>query len=206
MPFVNTRPKEHPHWGHYWFEVPLDPKGVRYHIGNRSFPRAGFDLRCLGGGIVLPPYGDRYVVRSGRFPVLPDELLAAFIAGAGVVGGEYTLGDFVDKYAVVDPKRSESKLKGLRGLHAKLLRDNNPHNAMREALKVGLGEAKVGYVSAVDVIETLSGLWDRDLPEFRRLCKWAACVVESTDSRALKAKSNRLAGSDSRNYFGYFAK
>lgn len=59
---------------------------------------------------------------------------------------------------------------------------------MREALKVGLSEARIGYVPARSVIRTLRVYWDRDRQEFTRLVYWAIAVAEGSDAYALKVK------------------
>lgn len=55
------------------------------------------------------------------------------------------------------------------------------HDAMREALKVGMQEARIGYVPATAVIVVLRDLWDRDRKEFTRLVQWAIAAAESGD-------------------------
>jgi hypothetical protein len=197
--YVNTRPDESPNRGHYWFRLPA---GLM--LGNPTL-RFG-EVRCVGGGVVLPPYGNRRVVRAGVVPAVPGEL-ASFLtthvvqAGAGrLVGGPsgVTVGQFCTKYR--DNTRPH-KVAALLKLHAVLLRrGRSPHDAMREALKVGLAEARIGYVPAKDVIVSLRDLWDRERNEFTRLVKWAIDVAESSDRDQLRFKSDRCSGTDSREY------
>lgn len=196
--YVATRPKESPNRGHYWFRL---PEGLA--LGNPTLPFG--EVRCLGGGIVLPPYGDRHVVRAGEPPAVPEEL-ASYLAthtvqaGAGsVVGGQgLTVGQFCAKHR--DNTRPH-KLAALVTLHAVLLaRGRSPHDAMREALKVGLSEARIGYVPARAVIRTRRDYWDRDRNEFTRLVHWAIRVAESSDRDSLRLKSDRCSGTDSREY------
>lgn len=194
--YVNTRPDESPNRGHYWFTL---PRGLT--VGNPTLPFG--EVRCLGGGVVLPPYGDRRVVRSGVPPAVPTELISYLgahrvQAGAGVAasGSGVTVGQFCAKYR--DNARPH-KLDALLGMHASLLRRRrSPHDAMREVLKVGLAEARIGYVRARDVIVTLRDLWDRDHDEFTRLVHWAISVAESSDTTQLRLKSDRCPGTDSR--------
>lgn len=196
--YVNTRPDESPNRGHYWFRL---PEGLA--LGNPTLPFG--EVRCVGGGIVLPPYGHRHVVRSGEPPAVPEEL-ANYLAthglkaGAGSVVGGHTLtvGQFCAKHR--DNTRPH-KLAALVTLHAVLLaRGRSPHDAMREALKVGLSEARIGYVPAKAVIRTLRDYWDRDRKEFTRLVHWAIRVAENSDADSLRLKSDRCSGTDSREY------
>lgn len=193
--YVNTRPDENPNRGHYWFTL---PHGLT--IGNPTLPFG--EVRCLGGGVVLPPYGDRRVVRSGVPPAVPAELLSYLGkhrvqagAGVGALGGTVNLRKFCAKYR---NNARPHKLDALLSMHASLLRRRSPHDAMREALKVGLAEARIGYVPARDVIVTLRDLWDRDRNEFTRLVHWAVNVAESSDTTQLRLKSDRCPGTDSR--------
>lgn len=196
--YVNTRPEESPNRGHYWFTL---PKGLL--VGNPTLPFG--EVRCSGGGVVLPPYGDRRIVRAGAPPALPRELasyLATHVvqAGAGSVVDRsgLTVGQFCAQYK---GNARPHKLTSLLSLHDALLRrGRSPHDAMREALKVGLSEARIGYVPAGSVIRTLRQLWDRDRNEFSRLVYWAIAVAESSDADALKVKSDRCPGTDSREY------
>lgn len=196
--YVNTRPGDSPNRGHYWFRLPA---GLQ--LGNPALPFG--ELRCVGGGTVLPPYGDRRVVRSGSVPIAPDALLAYLAergvqAGAGrVVGGQpMTLGQFCARYA---GNARPHKVAALVKLHDSLLRrGRSPHDAMREALKVGLSEARIGYVPARAVIRTLRELWDRDRREFSRLVTWAIGVAENSNDRQTRLKSDRCPGTDSREY------
>ncbi|BBZ70801.1 bifunctional DNA primase/polymerase [Mycobacterium paraseoulense] len=92
------------------------------------------------------------------------------------------------------------KLEAMVMLHKKLLRNQSPHDAMREALKVGFCEARIGYVPAAKVVATLRQRWDRSPAEFSRLCVWAADIAQATDLDLLKLRSDRAKGSDSRRY------
>lgn len=196
VPYVNTRPSVHPRYGHYWFSL---PDGVE--VGNRRYPWG--DLRCAGGGIVLPPYhnvetgDDRRIVRCGTPPVLPDELIEAFVAEAGVVSGAaIDLNEFFATYA---QNAKPYKLKGLISLHDRELAKTNPHNAMREALKVGFSEAIIGYVPAKTVLTVLAeSCWDRDRYELINLARWCAAWALAQDSQAIRNKSDRPSGMDSR--------
>lgn len=201
VPFIATRPTESKRRGHYWFRLPgtpASPASALATLGNPAFEWG--EVRCHGGGIVLPPYGDRVVVRSGVPPVLPKELAEAlerhvFQAGAGEV---VSVRQFVDRH---QDNRRPQKLNGQLGLHQKLLnRGRSPHDAMREALRVGLGEARVGYVPATNVIDALRDCWDRDPGEFDRLVLWAVGVAERSDPAVLQLVSDRAPGTDSREY------
>ncbi|OBF84240.1 DNA primase, partial [Mycobacterium sp. 852002-51163_SCH5372311] len=196
--YVATRPEESPNRGHYWFCL---PHGLR--LGNPTLPFG--ELRCVGGGIVLPPYGNRRVVRAGVPPAVPEEL-AEYLAthtvqaGAGVVVGATTLtvGQFCTRYT---GNARPHKIAALVKLHAVLLdRGRSPHDAMREALRVGLAEARIGYVPARTVIRTLRQQWDRDRQEFSRLVQWAIDVAENSNAKQLQLKSDRCSGTDSREY------
>lgn len=196
--YVNTRPEESPNRGHYWFSL---PKGLM--LGNPTLPFG--EVRCVGGGIVLPPYGNRRVVRSGTPPAVPEELASYLTthvvqAGAGVVvgGSRTTVGQFCARYT---GNARPHKIAALVKLHTVLLkRGRSPHDAMREALKVGLAEARIGYLPARTVIRTLREYWDRDRQEFTRLVQWAVNVAESTNATQLQLKSDRCSGTDSREY------
>lgn len=196
--YINTRPDESPNRGHYWFRL---PPGLR--LGNPTLPFG--EVRCVGGGIVLPPCGDRRVVRAGAPPAVPAELvnyLTAHVvkAGAGVVGGgtTTTVGKFCARYT---GNARPQKIAAVVKLHQVLLdRGRSPHDAMREALKVGLSEARIGYVPARAVIRTLRQYWDRDRNEFSRLVHWAIDVAEASNTEQLRFKSDRCPGTDSREY------
>lgn len=196
--YVATRPDESPNRGHYWFCL---PPGLR--LGNPTLPFG--EVRCVGGGIVLPPHGNRRVVRAGPPPAITEELtsyLATHVvkAGAGVrVGGTtLTVGQFCARYT---GNARPHKMAALEKLHQVLLsRGRSPHDAMREALKVGLAEARIGYVPAKAVIRTLREYWDRDRGEFSRLVQWAIDVAENSSAEQLQLKSDRCSGTDSREY------
>lgn len=196
--YVATRPDESVNRGHYWFRL---QQGLR--LGNPTLPFG--EVRCVGGGIVLPPYGNRRVVRAGPPPAIPEELanyLATHVvqAGAGEVFGGITLtvGQFCARY---NGNARPHKIAALVKLHEVLLaRGRSPHDAMREALKVGLAEARIGYVPARAVMRTLREYWDRDRSEFSRLVKWAIDVAENSNAEQLQLKSDRCSGTDSREY------
>lgn len=206
VPYVNTRPSVHKRKGHYWFTLPpTAPALTNSVIYNDSGQRCG-ELRCLGGGIVLPPYtnidtGDmRTVVRSGIPPVLPNELLSAFKASAGGgVSVDITLEEFRAKYVDVDPKRTK-KLDGLRTYYRNSTKA--AHVAMLDILIKGMGEARIGYVRADDAIATCRELWPKDRPayEFQRLCADVARYVEGLPPDQIKLRSDRAKGSDSTRY------
>lgn len=197
-PYVATRPNESPNRGHYWFRL---PNGLR--LGNPTLPFG--EVRCLGGGVVLPPYGDRRVVRAGELPAVPEQLaeyLAAHVvqagAGGGVGGHTITVGQFCARYT---GNARPHKINAVVKLHSVLLaRGRSPHDAMREALKVGLSEARIGYVPARSVIRTLRDLWDRDRQEFTRLVHWAIDVAENSNADRVRLQSDRSPGTDSREY------
>lgn len=196
--YVNTRPDESPNRGHYWFKL-----GRGLLLGNPTLPFG--EVRCMGGGVVMPPYGDRRIMRAGEVPAVPGELVSYLLAQSGQAGAgsvdtrnRSTVGQFCTLHRGNDRPH---KLAALVKLHNVLLRrGRSPHDAMREALKVGLAEARIGYVPARSVIRTLRELWDRDRQEFTRLVYWAIAVAESSDANALKVKSDRCPGTDSREY------
>ncbi len=211
VPYINTRPNEHPRRGHYWFTVDSNVtlrtgEGIELRntrLVNTSGKRYG-EVRCLGGGIVLPPFGDRTVIRTGTPPPLPDELLNEILkAGAGGEQQSITTEQFIARYIT---STRPAKLSGLVNLHARILNSGeNPHDCMGKVLLVGLGEAKIGYISAAAVIRTLGDIWaatDRPNREFQGLVSWSVKIVESSDPREIKARSDRHKGSDSRRYFG----
>lgn len=196
--YVNTRPQESPNRGHYWFQL---PEGLM--LGNPTLPFG--EVRCVGGGVVLPPYGDRRVVRAGVPPAVPGDLIDYLTAhrvqaGAGVAsaGDRTSVGQFCRRYNRNDRPH---KVAALVKMHSVMLaRGRSPHDAMRDALLVGLGEAHIGYVPARAVIRTLRDLWDRDHQEFTRLVWWAIDVAEASDPDQLRFKSDRCPGTDSREY------
>lgn len=199
VPYVNTKPNKHRRRGHYWFQL---PDGIE--LGNPSFEWG--EIRSYGGGIVLPPYPNdgRKTIVSGPINLIPIELLSYLKAEAGVVGSAGShrtvdLQQFCDLYA--DASRPH-KIAALRKLHAKLTTYRSAHDAMREALQVGLSEAVIGYVPAGEVISSLRALWpeDRSTAEFWRLAQWAANAASSANVDLLKLKSDRLKGTDSREY------
>lgn len=195
VPFVNTRPAEHSKRGHYWF---LLPHGLV--LGNPTFNWG--DLRCAGGGVVLPPLGNRKVIRSGEIPPLPDQLAQYLKAGAGCgVLGAHTV-DLQDFIATYTNGSRPKKLDALEKMHDKLSGYRSEHDAMREALRVGLSEAKAGCMPAKAVISMLSARWpqERSWAEFVRLAQWAATLAVNKDSADIMTVSNRLKGTDSRRY------
>lgn len=192
VPYVNTRPNIK-RKGHYWFWCPKP-------LANRSFEWG--ELRSVGGGIVLPPYQGRVLVRGGQLPPMPTRLLELLEAGAGGVRGSISLEDFCAKYT---QNNRPHKLRGLVKLHKKLLQTHSPHVAMLKTARDGMAEARIGYVPAAQVVSVLQNQWDRPKPELRRILQWCATVADESDLEVLKAKSDRSAGTDSRQYAGYFA-
>lgn len=193
VPFVATRPTEEPRRGHYWFWLPA---GVT--VGNRAFDWG--ELRSVGGGVVLPPYRDRVVKRTGKFPPLPVELSQAFASSTELGRGRVVgLDEFIARYT---QNTRPHKLKGLERLHAKILRTMPPHDAMRTVLSDGLAEARLGYVPASQVIATMRSRWpvERSAREFDRLVHWCADWAQTQPLDELKAKSDRPIGMDSRRY------
>lgn len=194
-PFIRTRQGLR---GHYWFLTPQLPA-----IGNRKF--AWGEVRAKGGGIVLPPYtnpttGDvRTVVRSGAIAPLPNELDRVLIAGAGGFGVLVDLADFCAHNA---QETKGYKLKGIGSLYAKQLRSGSRHEAARIALTVGFSEARLGYVPAHKVYDTVRSRWEKSPSELRRLARWCATVAQNSDMDVLRAKSDRGRGDDSRMYAG----
>jgi Bifunctional DNA primase/polymerase, N-terminal len=190
--YVNTRPSESPNRGHYWYRL---PRG--FTLGNPTLPFG--EIRCLGGGIVLPPCGERRVVRPGEPGLLPDELRE--LLGAKEVSrvpGRVDLSQFFETYTEA---KYPHKLKGLEALHEKVSRNKSPHDAMRYVLNVGFEEAVIGYVSAKSVYGALLSLWDRDrgLREFNNLASsCAGYVLAHSDPDVAKHRSDRCTGTDSR--------
>lgn len=117
-----------------------------------------------------------------------------------VGGSTLTVGQFCARYA---GNARPHKITALVKLHTVLLkRGRSPHDVMREALRVGLAEARIGYVPAKTVITTLREYWDRDRAEFSRLVQWAIDVAERSNIDQLQLKSDRCPGTDSREYGG----
>jgi hypothetical protein len=196
VPFVATRPIEDRRRGHYWFRL---PDGAT--CGNRAFEWG--EIRCVGGGLVLPPNGNRIVVRSGVPPILPAEILAV-IAGAVGSGASVDLDDFLTRHVT---ETKPYKLKGLGTLYEReTLRTGSRHHGARIALTVGFGESRLGYVSAQKVYDSVAWRWNKGAREFRDLARWCASVAESTDLDELKLKSDRGSKTDSRMYAGHFAR
>jgi hypothetical protein len=197
VPFVATRPNEHKRRGHYWFTLPANAD----RLGNRAYPWG--EIRCSGGGIVLPPHGDRIVVRSGEPPNLP-EIIYTVIAGAGVVGSAVDLEDFLNRHATQTKGR---KLKGIETIYQRsLLRTGSRHDAARAALTVGFGEARLGYVSARNVYDAIRSQWEKSPRELQEIARWCASVAESANLDELKLKSDRGTGTDSRVYAKHFTR
>ena len=142
-------------------------------------------------------------MRSGVPPVLPDELaraLEAHVFQAGAGEGQVNLAQFCEQHT---GNKRPHKLPALLKLHEAMLdRGRNPHDAMREALRVGLGEARIGYVPAKDVIAALREQWPtgRSAWEFDSLAEWAARVASDSNPEALQLVSDRCPGTDSREY------
>lgn len=197
-PYANTRPEESPNRGHYWFAL---PEGIIF--GNPALPFG--ELRCLGGGIVLPPYGNRLTVRTGTLPVLPDELIDFLEpyrvqAGAGEARGSTSVEQFCAQY---QEARRPHKLDALLTLHSGSLdRGRSEHDAMRDALRIGLGEARIGYMPAKAVIDALRERWPtgRSSREFQSLVQWAVDVAENANTEVLQMVSDRCPGTDTRQY------
>ncbi|WP_074411640.1 bifunctional DNA primase/polymerase [Mycolicibacterium fortuitum] len=196
-PFIATRPTESAVRGHYWFQLPPAPAT----IGNGERPWG--DLRSVGGGIVLPPFNNnghvRTVVRSGLPPVLPNRIARTLVAGA-VVNVVVDLHEFIAQHNQGN-EYEDGKIKGIVGLHAKVLRSTGSrHIAAKEALVTGFSEARLGYVSADRVYRLVRKRWEKNPRELEKLAAWCAVVAQSTDIDVLKAKSTRGRGDDSRMY------
>lgn len=210
VPFVATRPTTSPKRGHYWFalpaetgEAPTAPTLAGCALAALGNPVFGWgELRCHGGGIVLPPYGDRFVARQGTPPVLPVELiealhLATHCVQAGAGGGGWA--EFRRKH---QESTRPHKLAALLRYHETILAGGgNMHDATRKALVTGLEEARIGYVPATDVVAALLHRWrqsGRPASEFRRLVAWAVAAVQDSNVEAIKLRSDRCPGTDSR--------
>jgi len=195
VPYVATRPTESQRRGHYWFALP--PR-LASGLGNPAFDWG--EVRCVGGGIVLPPHGDRRVVRSGVPPLLPDELhdelsTRALKAGAGE---SVSVQQFSDQHRDNDRPH---KLAALLRMHDSMLnRGRSPHDAMRAALRVGLSEARIGYMPAGKVIAALREQWptNRRIDEFDSLIRWAVKVAMDSDPESIQRVSDRPLGTDTR--------
>lgn len=201
VPFVATRPATSPKRGHYWFALPtaLLGNGLR-DLGNPVY--AWGEIRCHGGGIVLPPYGERYVAREGTPPELPVGLIEALHldthevqAGAGGAGWA----EFWRKHRTATRPH---KLEALLRYHDAILAGGgNIHDATRKALVTGLEEARIGYVPAKNVVAALRDRWrqaGRNGNESRRLVYWAVATVQASNVEAIKLRSDRCPGTDSR--------
>lgn len=197
-PYVSTRPVESPNRGHYWFAL---PDGLQ--MGNPVLPFG--EVRCVGGGIVLPPYGDRRTVRTGTLPVLPEELIDYLAqyrvqAEAGEAQGSTSVQQFCTTH---QQESRPHKLAALLTLHRRALqRGRSEHDAMRDALRIGMGEARIGYIPARKVINALRACWPsaRSNREFASLVSWAVEVAEGTDTETLQMISDRCPGTDTRQY------
>lgn len=178
--------------GHYWFSLPASAPP----IGNPAFEFG--EIRCMGGGLVLPPYplDNRKVAKSGQILDLPTGLME-LIAASRVVGPRVKLEEFCAKHK---GNRYPDKLKGLKGLYNYHLNRLPPHTAMRKTLQTGLGEAALGWVPAQEVMKTLRAKWNRSPREFHSLAVWCATWVESSDLTELEQISRRGKGTDSRQY------
>lgn len=197
-PYVNTRPVESPNRGHYWFAL---PEGITF--GNPALPFG--EVRCVGGGIVLPPYGNRRTVRSGPLPILPDELIRFLEtyrvqAGAGEGRGSTSVEQFCAQH---HEQARPHKLTALLKLHSRSLdRGRSEHDAMRDALRIGLGEARIGYIPAKKVIDALRERWPpgRGTREFQSLVQWAVDTASCANTKVLQMVSDRCPGTDTRQY------
>lgn len=134
---------------------------------------------------------------TGPVPPLPPEVRALLTQKDKAGAGQVDLRAFVATYVTED---RPTKLAALLKLHARAAQTRNPHDAMGEALRVGLREARAGYVPAGKVIAALRKRWDRSPGEFFRLCQWAAEVAQASEVDEIRCVSNRLKGSDSRRY------
>ncbi|MBN7560305.1 bifunctional DNA primase/polymerase [Mycobacteroides abscessus] len=197
-PYVKTRPDESPNRGHYWFAL---PDGLQ--MGNPALPFG--EVRCVGGGIVLPPCGDRRTVRTGTLPVLPEALIDYLEpyqvqAEAGEAQGSTSVQQFCTTH---QQESRPHKLAALLTLHRRALqRGRSEHDAMRDALRIGMGEARIGYVAARKVINALRACWPsaRSSREFASLVSWAVEVAEGTNAETFQTISDRCPGTDTRQY------
>lgn len=160
------------------------------------------DIRSGNTVIVAEPTphtkGGQYRwLTAGPVPALPAEARALLTQKDKAGAGQVDLKAFV---AAHTQEARPHKLAALLMLHTKAAQTRNPHDAMQEALRVGLREAKAGYVPAGKVIAALRKRWDRSPAEFFRLCQWAAAVALDSDTDEIKCVSNRWKGSDSRRY------
>lgn len=73
---------------------------------------------------------------------------------------------------------------------------------MREALRIGLGEARIGYIPAPEVIAELRKQWPtgRGSKEFDSLTRWAVQVALNTNIETLQAVSDRPTGTNPGNH------
>ncbi|WP_255795328.1 bifunctional DNA primase/polymerase [Mycobacteroides abscessus] len=196
-PYVNTRP-ETPRRGHYWFALPAG-----LSLGNPTLTFG--EVRCVAGGIVLPPCGNRLTVRSGPLPILPDELIRFLEiykvqAGAGEVRGSTSVEQFCAQH---QKQTRPHKLTALLKLHSRSLdRGRSEHDAMRDALRIGLGEARIGYIPAKKVIDALRERWPpgRGTREFQSLVQWAVDTASCANTKVLQMVSDRCPGTDTRQY------
>lgn len=140
---------------------------------------------------------------TGPVPALPDDVRALLVPRQEAGAGGMSLEEFCAKYVAADPKR-QKKLQGLRTYYSRSTKP--PHDAMLDILLMGLGEARIGYVNARQVIATFREVWPKDRPasEFQTLCADAANYVEAQDIEEIKMRSDRAKGSDSRRYSGKF--
>jgi hypothetical protein len=133
----------------------------------------------------------------GPVPNLTDAARPLFTQRQEAGAGSMSFAAFVE--SCIENTRPH-KLQALVKLHKRALQTRNDHDAMREALKVGFGDARLGYMPAAEVIATLRNRWDRCPTEFMRLAQWAAEIAQQTDLEQLKLRSDRAKGSDSRRY------
>lgn len=196
VPFINTRPEEDKRRGHYWFTAP-------YPFANSSLDWG--DIRSVGGGIVLPPHRGRIIRRHGEIPPLPTEIAQALPRGVARqrAGGCGAISVSVEEFrGRHNDNARPQKLRGLLAMHERLSQDRNPHDAMCHVLRVGLGEAKLGYVPAGAVIDTMAQRWPSERPfkEFDRIVAWCVGVVTDADPHEIKRISDRPQGTDTRRY------
>lgn len=157
-------------------------------------------VRCaaVGGGIVLPLYGERHILRGGDPPTLAGELLDLVTTqGVHAVAGRVDVRQFIREYT---EHRYPHKLNGLAALYEKVSGSKSPHDAMRYVLNVGCGEAVIGYVSALSVYKTCLALWgtSRKRYEYNNLFASCAGYALAQNPDVVKLRSDRCTGTDSR--------
>jgi len=210
-PFTQTRPDEHLKRGHYWFMLPASHPPV----GNPKHPWG--EVRSTGGGLVLAPFPNdaRHVVRSGPLPEISAELLSLVAVGrCGSRGsrGTPSVEEFCKRHTGAKyadkPQVGEGKLNGQITIHKqKLAAGMNEHDAMVYMLRMGLGEAERGFVSAKAVLDTFRARWNRSDREFQDIARWTVAIIEGSSEQAraeFEAMSRRDKRSDSREYAHFY--